>query len=270
MMTPAMVKYTFLSLYLHIGYAIEYRSTNGVLTEFPTDVPSEATIINLHHNQISNLYPSDFDHIGNLRELYMYNNFLTSWPDIGSRLKPNLERMHLGANMLSEVTANQTADHFSLQHILLYRNQITEFPDFGDAKKNLVLLIIANNRIKYIDRVMFKGMSKLTQLHLHGNLLAEMPDFYYLNFTNFISLTMENNPIQVIFPWAMGKLEAIPASVVRGTPAVSCDCHAVYIAQFMHQHPGTGLTVTCDSPDNVQGLQVHVVTMNQFVCPGKC
>ena len=195
-----------LALQLVFGYSNEYRNADSGLTHFPPDVPRNVTTIFLQRNQIQSVSPTDFEDMHNLRSLYLFDNMLTIWPDVGSAVKPNLELMQLGNNLISDLTPNQTQGLVSLQRIKLYMNRFTKFPDLGDAKKSLTILSFKDNFISYVDKDMFKGMEKLTTLVLAGNQISTMPDMHFLNLSNFETIDLKNNPLAAIFPWGVGPL----------------------------------------------------------------
>lgn len=50
--------------------------SNGRLTEVPHDLPNTAVILDLSHNRIREIKPSDFSHRLKLQEINLSNNLL--------------------------------------------------------------------------------------------------------------------------------------------------------------------------------------------------
>ncbi|ELU06983.1 hypothetical protein CAPTEDRAFT_56271, partial [Capitella teleta] len=76
-------------------------------------------------------------------------------------------------------------------------NEIEDIPDLSEIASNLIELILANNKIRFIGVSFFREMHKLKELRLDGNQLDQFPDMSELPADNMLkSINIANNLIK--------------------------------------------------------------------------
>ncbi|XP_048345591.1 leucine-rich repeats and immunoglobulin-like domains protein 1 isoform X2 [Sphaerodactylus townsendi] len=150
--------------------------SNLGLEEVPVGIPSWVVQINLSHNKLTEIDPSAFSGLPNLREVRLSNNELTAIPFLGSA-SANITSLYLNRNRIRSIKARQLEPYVAMETLDLSSNNITEirsgcFP-VGLCIKDLYL---GSNRISILETKAFDSLSRsLLTLHLSKNRITQLP-----------------------------------------------------------------------------------------------
>ncbi|XP_018600135.1 asporin [Scleropages formosus] len=116
------------------------------LKAVPKNIPSDALLIDLQNNKISEIKENDFKGIKNLYALFLVNNKITKIHPQAFRSMDNLQLLYLSYNLMTQIPAN--------------------------LPKNILELRIHDNKINRIQKDAFHGMRSLHVLEMSANPLA--------------------------------------------------------------------------------------------------
>jgi len=132
-----------------------------------------------------------FDHLTNLKHLYLHNNQLKKCPQLHKLT--NLERLMLNGNKLQDLP-----------------------PD--ELPPSLKFLDLSGNPISSLPRNSFSMITNLVTLHLEATALQELPDTIFHPLTNLVILKLSNNRIKELAYdtfWPLTKLQTL---LLKGNP----------------------------------------------------
>ncbi|XP_060685775.1 podocan [Hemiscyllium ocellatum] len=158
------------------GVGILIMSSN-FLKYVPKNLPKELFRLHLKDNKLEKIPKGAFDHLSNLRELYLHNNYITNdGIDNETFWKlSSLEYLDLSSNNLTQIPRGLPRNIVLLH---LEKNAIKSIPSSWLTQiKNLEYLLLHNNKIKAkaIHPLAFKGLKKLHTFHLYNNMLERIP-----------------------------------------------------------------------------------------------
>ncbi|XP_074861934.1 leucine-rich repeats and immunoglobulin-like domains protein 1 [Carettochelys insculpta] len=145
------------------------------LTEVPRDLPTWPVYVNLSYNKLTEIDPSTFAELPNLREVRLSNNELTAFPALSSPSR--IVSLYLHHNRIRSIQASQLKPYVALETLDLSSNDITEirsgcFPQGLPIKE----LNLGSNRISTLEPGAFDGLSRsLLTLRLSKNRIAQLP-----------------------------------------------------------------------------------------------
>ncbi|CAL8295054.1 unnamed protein product [Lota lota] len=127
------------------------RPVGRHLNSFPNDIPARVTTMNLSGNKISKLNKTDLENV------------------------PNLLRLILRRNFISEIKSGTFVCQISLQVLNLNNNRLGKLQEgMFDGLVNLTELSLTSNNIQTVAPAAFKSLTKLTFLDLGHNKLCHL------------------------------------------------------------------------------------------------
>ena len=156
-----------------------YYNTSNALTEVPSNIPSDAWLVDLSTNQISSL-DGKLDHIADLQHLYLGLNRITSCPNL-LQIGQTLKGLVLTYNGMSKEEVEKCLGYLTrIEHLRLEGTFRTSgIPDFSAVGTTLKKLEIGMNNIEVIGGQLDK-LDELELLWLQGNDLKTFPDLAHL------------------------------------------------------------------------------------------
>ncbi|KAJ8400893.1 hypothetical protein AAFF_G00392470 [Aldrovandia affinis] len=116
------------------------------LKSMPKKIPTDALMIDLQNNKITEIRENDFKGINNIYALFLVNNKITKIHPEAFRNMDKLQLLYLSYNLLTQIPAN--------------------------LPKNILELRIHDNKINKVQKNAFRGMRSLHVLELSANPLA--------------------------------------------------------------------------------------------------
>ncbi|KAJ7317061.1 hypothetical protein JRQ81_003223, partial [Phrynocephalus forsythii] len=172
--------------------------SNRGLEDVPADLPTWAVSLNLSHNKLSEIDPSAFAKLPNLREVRLNNNELTAIPSLGAA-STQITSLYLNRNRIHRIEASQLEPLVALETLDLSSNNITEirsgcFP-VGLHIKDLYL---GSNRISVLETKAFDSLSRsLLTLRLSKNRITQLPVKAF-KLPKLMQLELNRNRIRLI------------------------------------------------------------------------
>ena len=161
----------------------------------------------LHENVLTTLPADVFSGLGNLEVLWLYFNALTILPaDVFSGLG-SLEVLWLSFNdQLTTLPATIFSGLDKLENLSLWNNQMTTLPaTVFSGLENLNTLTLSSNALTTLPADVFKDLDKLELVYLNNNNLITLPATVFSGLENLSMLILSTNA-----------LTALPATVFSG------------------------------------------------------
>ncbi|XP_060127311.1 leucine-rich repeats and immunoglobulin-like domains protein 1 [Zootoca vivipara] len=210
--------------------------SNRGLEEVPEVLPTWAVYLNLSHNKLTEIDPSDFSNLPNLREVHLNNNELTAIPSLGAA-SAHITSLYLNRNKISSIEASQLEPYIALGTLDLSSNNITEirsgcFPvglrikdlhlgsnrisiletkAFDSLSRSLLTLRLSKNRIAQLPAKAFK-LPKLTQLELNRNRIRLIEGLTFQGLDKLEVLKLQRNNISKLTDgafWGLAKMQVL-------------------------------------------------------------
>ncbi|XP_006027681.1 leucine-rich repeats and immunoglobulin-like domains protein 1 isoform X1 [Alligator sinensis] len=146
------------------------------LGALPRGLPAWPASLNLSYNKLTEIDPSAFTELPNLREVRLNNNELTTIPSLGAA-PSTVVSLYLHHNRIRSIDASQLKPYVALETLDLSFNDITEIRS-GSFPQGLHIkeLYLGNNRISALEPGAFDGLSRsLLTLRLSKNRIAQLP-----------------------------------------------------------------------------------------------
>ena len=131
------------------------------------------TLINLSHNQITDLDGCSFTQFPKLTKLWLNNNQLQAADFSAIEGLDLLEFLDLAGNNIEEVAAQSFSRLSKLQLLVLNNNKITQLPGL-EGLTDLRELHITNNKLRVLDLEQFSQLSMLYILNAGFNAIASV------------------------------------------------------------------------------------------------
>jgi hypothetical protein len=164
------------------------------------------TELNLTGNQLTSLPVGVFHGLGNLTELNLTGNQLTSLPEGIFQGLGNLTMLHLSENQLTSLPEGIFNRLGNLRELYLDDNLITSLPvSILQGLENLMDLNLDFNQLTSLPVGIFKGLGNLTELRLTRNQLTSLPVGIFKGLGNLIELYLDDNQIA-----------SLPVGIFRG------------------------------------------------------
>uniref|UniRef100_A0A8D2LBZ0 Leucine rich repeats and immunoglobulin like domains 1 n=1 Tax=Varanus komodoensis TaxID=61221 RepID=A0A8D2LBZ0_VARKO len=168
------------------------------LEKVPEGLPTWAVYLNLSHNKLTEIDPSAFTKLPNLREVRLNNNELTAIPSLGAA-SVHITSLYLNRNKIRSIEASQLQPYVALETLDLSSNDLTEirsgcFP-VGLHIKDLYL---GSNRISILETKAFDSLSRsLLTLRLSKNRITQLPVKAF-KLPRLMQLELNRNRIRLI------------------------------------------------------------------------
>ncbi|MBN3308709.1 OMD protein, partial [Amia calva] len=153
--------------------------------------------INLSHNHIksSMVDRGVFGKLKNLIQLHLdYNNL----EEVPAPLPNTLERLFLGFNKISKLSADALQDLAKVTMLDLCNNKLTDAAVKGkilSGMKSLMQINLCNNRLKSMPSDL---PASLLQLSLENNSISSIPEGYFKKTPNLMSLRISHNKLKTV------------------------------------------------------------------------
>ena len=136
-----------------VGYI--YQKAGCGLTEVPSDIPAEATLVRLDNNEISFIPPTAFSHLIECTVLWLFGNELTH---ISADVFANLSQLivlNLENNGISNIEPEAFSQLTRMRVLNLVGNKITtlEMNVFGNHHPAYLTLLLSRNPLKCDSKV---------------------------------------------------------------------------------------------------------------------
>ena len=145
------------------------------LTEVPTDIPTNATTVDLSHNILVILHSDTFIQLSNLTRLY-----LDTWWRHQMETFSALLALCAGNSPVPVNSPHKGQWRGALMFSLIYAwiNDWVNNREAGDLRRHWghYDVIVMNNKIATVQYGAFRGLNKLSLLRLQHNRLSAMPD----------------------------------------------------------------------------------------------
>ncbi|KAG2470865.1 OMD protein, partial [Polypterus senegalus] len=150
--------------------------------------------INLSNNKIrsSQVDRGLFAKMKNLAHLHLEHNYLV---DIPAPLPSSLQRLFLGFNQISKISADAFQDLVNVTMLDLCGNKLTDSVFKGKIllkMKSLMQINLCHNKLK----VMPELPASVMQLSLENNSISSIPEGYFKKIPNLMSLRLSYNKLQ--------------------------------------------------------------------------
>lgn len=205
------------------------------LTEVPRDLPTWPVYVNLSYNKLTEIDPSAFAELPNLREVRLNNNELTAIPALKS--PPHIVSLYLHHNRIRSIEASPLKPYVALETLDLSSNDIMEirsgcFPQglpikelnlgsnristlepgaFDSLSRSLLTLRLSKNRITQLPVKAFK-LPRLTQLELNRNRIRLIEGLTFHGLDSLDVLKLQRNNISKLTDgafWGLAKMQVL-------------------------------------------------------------
>ncbi|EGD78538.1 TKL protein kinase [Salpingoeca rosetta] len=132
-----------------------------------------------------------FAHRTTLRTLAIYNNSLTSLPDMGAW--PTLQSLRLSDNHIRHVRRSEVGELTSLRTLVLSGNLLTDIgaATFDDLRA-LTELQLRRNSIAAIPRGLFHALTQMASLTLHANPITHLDADVFRGLSSLASVSLSS------------------------------------------------------------------------------
>lgn len=174
-------------------------------------------ILNLNRNKLDEIPIESFKFLGHLKYLYLGRNQIKVLRNYSFGFMFNLIELYLSENRIESIELNA----FSIDERSYYGPGQIEKLDLSFNKlvylnqsiftylTNLRYLIVNNNRLKYIDPVLFQGVNYLISLDLRLNQIDNLTFLIGKNFSDLRYLHLANNHIEYLRPGQFMHLKSL-------------------------------------------------------------
>ncbi|XP_048588576.1 uncharacterized protein LOC116614027 [Nematostella vectensis] len=262
-------------------------STNNIRRLMPYTLPNSLISIDLRSNVLEEVL---YDVFGSLRNTYisivLYNNSV-SMIEPGA-LDLSFYSLDLAANNLTDISTLRPKMNSDLFSLLLGQNKVAKFSrDFLVGRNFLKFLDISDISLGYIERDLFKDLTKLLMLNavraniqyiddfafekardlvyifLDNNLLTRISRNTFVGPRWLFTLNLANNPIEVIEEGAFATLHDLQVLYLVGSKVQVID-----VGTFSSR----SLTIALFAGNNLPGVEGesttrHILRASGYDCP---
>ncbi|CAG9811907.1 unnamed protein product [Chironomus riparius] len=160
--------------------------------------------VSLSTNRINQVHPDSF--VGTVVEsLDLGNNRLTNInPQWFAPISQTLDMVDFFGNLLTRVPDRTFTALSNLEFLMLGNNHV-EFGDNPfDGLTNLKIIGLGRNGLRELNPLWFTPIPQLEELFLCGNGISELQDGIFSNFTNLLTLRLNNNFLSTVRAASIG------------------------------------------------------------------
>uniref|UniRef100_H3B818 Si:ch211-237i5.4 n=2 Tax=Latimeria chalumnae TaxID=7897 RepID=H3B818_LATCH len=180
------------------------------LSHIPGNIPHGTWILDLKHNDLTEIRAESFNALWSMKILILSNNkiekiHLRAFQSFGF-----LEKLDLSHNCLNSLPHDFSASLVSLKELKLSSNRL-EAVGFNSLQhfESLEKLDLSHNQIVSIERAAFRGLSRLRYLYLQSNRLAMVNNGFFFMLPNLEALLLGRNNITIIEAEAFTSLHTL-------------------------------------------------------------
>ncbi|XP_076294700.1 uncharacterized protein LOC143215946 isoform X2 [Lasioglossum baleicum] len=193
--------------------------------------------VHISGTNLSIVTSQDFEAFPALLHLYLDQNKIVRVSPGAFRDLPKLLTLHLGMNILeNSLPKERLQGMIHLRILNLTHNRLKELEEFPEDLKSLQILDLSYNQIGIVDKVTFKNLVSLVELHLYGNFIKSIfsDAFKSLKKLRVLDLSrnyLENLPLNVFRP-----LETQIRSLRAEENPLHCDCESQELWEWLRDH----------------------------------
>ncbi|XP_070497778.1 uncharacterized protein [Chironomus tepperi] len=160
--------------------------------------------VSLSTNRISQVHPDTF--VGTAVEsLDLGNNRLTSInPQWFAPISETLDMVDFFGNLLTRIPDGTFSALTNLEFLMLGNNHVEFGENPFDGLTKLKIIGLGRNGIRELNPAWFRPIPQLEELFLCGNGIAELQDGIFGNFTNLLTLRLNNNFLSTVRAESLG------------------------------------------------------------------
>lgn len=168
------------------------------------------------NSNIVEINENSFNHFQNLQKIGYHSNKIQRIDDLSFKNMRNLTEINLENNQIPKIKQNTFKDLNNLKFLNLSENNIEEIHEKAFCTlENIIQILLKYNKLKQIHPDLFRGLMKLRDIQLHGNLIFGERDKN--KNTKTIGLYLESNVYRVtlykLMFWAENNINRIHNTV---------------------------------------------------------
>lgn len=253
------------------------------------DLPLEASYpllqeIHISCTNLSIVTSQDFESFPALIHLYLKQNSILRVSPGAFKSLPNLLTLHLGMNSLENLPKERLQGMEHLRILNLTHNRLKEVEEFPSDLKSLQILDLSYNQISNVEKITFKNLISLLELHLYGNWISAISSEAFRPLKKLRLLDLSRNYLENLPLNAFRPLETQIRSLRAEENPLNCGCESQELWEWLRDHQkvvggvgrshsgrnGVGVTnmkgghLRCEQPPELRGLVFLDLDPNAF------
>ncbi|KAL7872003.1 hypothetical protein SRHO_G00069860 [Serrasalmus rhombeus] len=237
-------------------------SSSG-LSEAPSQIPANATALDLSHNALQSLVPLGSGRLRGLQHLWVGDNALETLSlCLGKGLKATKTLTGRRERCLTWAP--------DLQLLSAERNQLKQIPGGLCSIKSLQVLQLSHNRISELGPADLFGCTDLKEVHLQHNLINTVHPQAFKDLPSLQVLDLSYNLLTIIPLPTYLSLRNLNTLVAISGNRWRCDCNLKTIRRWLsfdNEVGNPGWKVVCFSPPHNAGKDLLHLKESDLTCP---
>ncbi|XP_065059670.1 peroxidasin-like [Rhopilema esculentum] len=186
--------------------------------------------LTIRYNRLTNITNATFNGLASLEELFLNNNYISSFPSHIFRELSQLKKLSLGSNKIQRIEQGTFAGLDGVLELALSGNKLSELiPNGFGGLPNLRILTLEDNSIIKIHQGAFAGLKNVATLYLYRNQLSNIPSHAFKGLDRLTELNLGVNriasieneaffgmPVLLSLSLNSNRLTVIPAHAFKG------------------------------------------------------